>query len=53
VWKLRLLKTTGCLSLGPVKVEIEQLEKLNDFHQFLIEEVILRFEKELEEQFDF
>ena len=39
--------------VDPVHVEKDQLERLNYFHQFLIEEVILRFEKELEEQFDF
>jgi hypothetical protein len=41
------------VEVDPVHVEKDQLERLNYCHQFIIEEVILRFEKELEEQFDF
>ncbi len=38
------------VEVDPVHVEKDQLERL---YYFYFEEVILRFEKELEEQFDF
>ena len=41
------------VEVDPVHAEKDKLERLNYFHHFPIEEVILRFEKELEEQFDF
>ncbi len=41
------------VEVSQVKVGKDELEKLNDFHQYLIEEVILRFEKEPEEAFEF